>query len=180
MGRAPRRTTRREHRASRAPLGLLIFFLLAPLAAGCRGAAEPDEPSAKPGDFETRLVLKNAAGRESTEFQSGEPITLVVTIVNRSGESRVLTLRSSQTHDCVVSAGKSQEIWRWSSGRRFAQMITDLSFAPSESRTFTVVWDQTDGKGGSVPSGEYRAVGLVPAGLPGSVSGTVSFAIRAP
>ncbi|MBI4169608.1 MAG: hypothetical protein HY510_06695 [Acidobacteria bacterium] len=168
-----RERTRKVRRVRAAP-GVLLSFLLAAPTAGCAG---DEEPVAKP-DFETQLVLKNASGKESNEFRSGEPITLVVTIRNRADEARALTLPSSQTHDCLVYAGKDVEVWRWSSGRMFAQVITELTFARGEARSFTVTWDQTDRKGVPVLPGEYQAVGLVPVRAPGSRSGPVIFTIR--
>lgn len=129
-------------------------------------------------DFETRLVLKDAAGKEAHVFRSGEPVTLLVTIRNRSDAGRTLTLPTSQTHDCIAYAGKDKEVWRWSAGRMFAQVITALTFAPGESRTFTATWDLTDPRGAPLPPGDYQAVGLVPARTPGARSEPVAFTIR--
>jgi hypothetical protein len=131
-------------------------------------------------DFETRLTLKDAAGKKASAFRSSETITLVVTIRNRSDAARTLTLPTSQTHDCIVYAGKGEEVWRWSAGRMFAQVMTETAFASGESRSFTATWDQTDRKGAPLPPGDYRAVGLVPAGVPGVRSDPVTFAIRPP
>ncbi|MGH8707992.1 MAG: BsuPI-related putative proteinase inhibitor [Burkholderiales bacterium] len=131
-------------------------------------------------DFETRLVLKNTAGKESVEFRGRESITFAVTIRNRSDAARTLTLPSSQTYDCIVYSGKDREVWRWSAGRMFTQAITELSLAPGESRSFTLTWNQTDRKGAPLPAGDYRVVGLVPGRAPGLRSGTVAFTLRPP
>jgi hypothetical protein len=152
----------------------MLVLLIAP-----PGCVRGEETVTKP-DFETRLTLKDAAGKEASAFRSRETITLVVTIRNRGDAARSLTLPTSQTHDCIVQAGKGGEVWRWSSGRMFAQVITELTFAPGESRSFTATWDQTDPKGAPLPPGEYRAVGLVPAGAPGVRSDPVAFTIRPP
>ena len=172
--------------------GLLACLLAAP-AGGC---AAREEPVTQP-DFETRLVLKNAAGEEASAFRSGETITLVVTIRNRAAAPRSLTFSSSQTHDCFIyaaapkdagvpkdaggdsggDAGGRREVWRHSAGRMFAQVITDLTLAPGESRSFTATWNQTDAKGKPVPPGRYEAVGLVAGRAPGCRSDSVSFTI---
>jgi len=162
-------------RTSRWPgagFGLLLWLLLAAPVS-----AVGDENLATSA-FETSLVLKNTAGKESIEFRGRKPITFAVTIRNRSNAVRTLTLPSSQTHDCIVFSGKNQEVWRWSADRRFAQVITELSLAPGESRSFTSTWNLTDRKGAPLPPGDYRVVGLVPGRAPGLRSGPVAFTIR--
>jgi len=164
-------------RTSRRPgvsFGILLWLLLA--VPGCASGDENVVAS----DFETRLVLKNTAGKESIEFQSREPITLAVTIRNRSEAERTLTLPSSQTYDWIILSGKNKEVWRWSAGRMFAQVITELTFAPGESRSFTTTWNLTDGKGAPLPPGDYHVVGLVPGRAPGLRSGPVAFSVRPP
>lgn len=154
--------------------GVVIGLLIA--APGCaRG-----EDNVTASDFETRLVLTDTAGKEARAFNGRDPVTLIVTIRNRSGAPRTLTLPTSQTHDCIVYAGKDKEVWRWSAGRMFAQVMTELTFTPGESRAIAVRWDLTDPKGAPLPPGDYRAVGLVPARTPGARSDPVAFTIRPP
>ncbi len=157
---------------ARAACGVLIGILL-----GMPGCTRAEETATKT-DFETRLTLRNEGGKESTSFHAGEAVTLVITIRNRAGAERSLTLPSSQTHDVVVHADGQKEVWRWSSGRMFAQVITDLAFAPGETRTYTVTWDQTDRHGARVPPGDYRAVGLVARGALCCRSDPVAFTIK--
>jgi hypothetical protein len=152
---------------------VLAVLLAAP------GCARGEEAVTTP-DIETRLVLRGAAGKEAKEFRGREPITLVVTIRNRGDAECTLTLPTSQTHDCIVHDAGGREVWRWSAGRMFAQVLTELTLAPGASRTFTSTWDLTDRAGAPLPPGDYRAVGLVPARVPGARSDPVPFAIRPP
>ncbi len=159
---------------SRQPPARCVFLLFVLLVApACAGG---EENVAKP-DFETRLALRNAAGKESSAFRGRETITIVVTLRNRGDAPRTLTLPTSQTHDCLVYAGDRKEAWRWSFGRMFAQVITELTLAPGESRAFTSTWGLTDRKGAPLPPGEYQAVGLVPPGSAGLRSDPVAFTI---
>ena len=161
----------------RASLTALLAALLAAPAGGC---AAREEKSVDRPDFETRLELKNAAGEAAREFRSGETITFVVTIRNRSAAPRTLTLPTSQTHDCIVTSADHREVWRLSSGRMYAQMITEWTLKPGETRSFATPWDPLDVSGRPLPGGEYEAVGLVPARAPGCRSDKVRFTIRAP
>ena len=152
---------------------LFATFLAAP-AGGC---AAHEDPVTQP-DFETRLVLKNSAGDETLEFHAGETITFVVTLTNRASVPRTLTFPTSQTHDCIVSAADHKEVWRHSSGRMFAQVITELTLKPGESRAYTATWNQTDARGKPVPPGEYEAAGLVNGRAQGCRSEPLRFTIR--
>jgi hypothetical protein len=113
-------------------------------------------------------------------FRAGGTITLAITIRNRSGAARSLTLPTSQTHDAVIHGGGQKEIWRWSAGRMFAQVVTEQTFAPGESRAIAVRWDLSDSKGRPLPPGDYRAVGLIPGRTPGTRSEPLVFTIRPP
>jgi intracellular proteinase inhibitor BsuPI len=154
----------------------LISFFAALLAAPAGGCAAHEDPVTQP-DFETRLVLKNSAGDETREFKAGETITFVVTLTNRASVPRTLTFPTSQTHDCFVNTADHKEVWRHSSGRMFAQMITEVTLKPGESRVFTATWNQTDARSKPVPPGEYEAVGLVNGRAPGCRSEPLRFTI---
>jgi hypothetical protein len=170
--RCPPRATSATMRG--APRLLLFACLLGAPAGGC---AARDTPMTKP-DFETRIALKDPDGQEGREFPAGAVITFVVTIKNQSAAARTLTLPTGQTHEVVVADAGHKEIWRYSRGRMFAQVIVDLTLKPGESRSYTAAWDQTDAKGKALPPGDYEAVGLVPGGAPGCRSESFPFAIR--
>ncbi len=166
----------RSRRRREAALVTLLACLIAAPGGGC---AASEGPVAKP-DFETRLTLKNAAGEAAREFRGGETVTLVVTLRNRADAPRTLTLPTSQTHDCLVYDGNHKEVWRYSAGRMFAQMITEMTLAPGESRAFTVTWKQIDAQGRPLPPGDYEVVGLVPGRVPGCRSAAVPLTIGPP
>ena len=107
--------------------------------------------------------MQNSDGREARDFGRIEPVTLVLTVRNRADEPRSLTLPSSQTHDFAVSAGAGDEVWRWSAGRMFAQMLTEVTLAAGESRTFSETWDQVCSDDRPAAVGPYRLVGWIPA-----------------
>ena len=162
----------------RCSRGALRLFMLAGLMGSpTGGCAARDTPMTQP-DFETRIALKNSAGKEARDFPAGAVITFVVTVKNQAAAPRTLTLPTGQTHEVVVTDAGHKEVWRYSRGRMFAQVIVDLTLKPGESRSYTAAWDQTDVKGKALPPGDYEAVGLVPGGAPGCRSESFPFAIR--
>ena len=89
-----------------------------------------------------------------------------------------LTLPSTQTHDFAVSEGSGGEVWRWSAGLVFAQMLTELTLEADESRTFSSTWDQVCNDGTPAAPGRYQLVGRIPV-IDGEVSSAaVGFAIE--
>lgn len=161
-------------RRLRRPGVALLLCLMAGPASACAGDGE--KPAA-PNELDTRLLLMDQDGKEADAFAIGERVTFEVVVRNRTAKFRTLTLPSSQTHDIIVSR-KEREVWRWSAGRMFAQVVTEVTLPPGASRGYKVSWDLSGPNGTLVAPGEYRAVGLVPAGVPGTRSEPVVFTVR--
>ncbi|KTG10321.1 hypothetical protein AUR64_12150 [Haloprofundus marisrubri] len=76
-----------------------------------------------------------------------------LTVENQGDESVTLSFRDARRAEFVVSdAAGDGEVWRWSDGRMFAQMLGSETLDAGESMTFEGVWDDP------VP-GEYVAIG---------------------
>lgn len=124
------------------------------LAGTALGADGPGEAGAAP-PFEARLELEAAKGAARTTFAVGEPVVLALRVRNTSATPRSLELPSAQLYDFAVFAA-GREVWRWSRGRRFAQRLTELRFAPGEEK----VWRESVGPTAAPLSpGRYRAEG---------------------
>jgi hypothetical protein len=180
---------KRVHAGShRAALGtrILAFVVLIAVAlvgsvTGCRGEDERGTRRAAVATseaLELSLHLMDGAGREVESVGRGEAVTLRLVLRNDTGASQSLQCGSARTHDVVVTGADGREVWRWSHGRVFAQMLTDVAVAPGESREFRVTWNQTTNAGAAVPPGRYQARGSIPA-LSGELGSPVRiFAVR--
>lgn len=156
------------------PILLTLLLLSACGQQGPKGEVRRDTVT----EFETVLTLQDTDGRESDEFERDEAITMIIAIRNMTNAEKTLTLTTTQSYDCVVSDPDGREIWRWSNGRMFAQILTEMKFAPREEKRFAEVWDQLRSDGSSPAPGRFEAVGTIPAGIPGTTSGSVPFSIR--
>lgn len=138
-----------------------------------------EEPAGAAAEgLELRVHLGEAAGGEVESVARGEPVTLRLVLHNRGSGARQLQCPSARTYDLRVLAPDGGEIWRWSRGRVFAQMLTDVAVGPGESREFRVTWDQRSSDGAPVPPGRYQAEGSIPA-LGGEIrSPSLPFTIR--
>jgi hypothetical protein len=71
----------------------------------------------------------------------GGGMALTLTVTNTESKPVTYQLPSSQAFDFVAFHQKGAEVWRWSQGKVFAQVITPLTIDPAKSRIFTVSWD---------------------------------------
>jgi hypothetical protein len=76
-------------------------------------------------------------------------------ICNVGTASESLTYDTARELDLSVRRG-GHEIWRWSTGRRFATTPHDLALPVGECLSWTTTWAQVDGHGAAVGKGSYE------------------------
>ena len=112
--------------------------------------------------FTTTLVLRNSAGVETYEFARGEIIRFELTVRNRT-RTTVEMQSGSYHYDFVVfNNGSNSPRWVWGEGRAFTMEGITRTFAPDESKVFTVDWNQEISSGSTLPRGRYEARGVMP------------------
>jgi hypothetical protein len=148
-------------------VGLLAFA--APCGAG------PEPPAA--AGLELRLEIQDAEGRSARSFATGAPVGLVLEVRNAGSTPQRLEFPSGKTHDFAVSDARGREVWRWSSGRMFALMLSELELAPGESRSYAEPWDQRDAGGAPVAAGRYQVVASLACTPAPPPAGPVAFEI---
>jgi hypothetical protein len=139
----------------RAEAWLLCAAGLLGLAAPCGGAG-PERAAA--AGLELRLEIQDASGQGARRFAAGESIGLVLVVSNTSGAPQRLEFPTARTHDFAVADAGGREVWRWSHGRLFAQMLTQIELAPGESRRFAAEWDPRGAAAALALPGRYRVV----------------------
>ncbi|MFC4356676.1 BsuPI-related putative proteinase inhibitor [Halobium salinum] len=89
---------------------------------------------------------------------SAEPVDdavrFTLAVENDGEEAVTLSFRDSMRADFAVRAGDDDggtEVWRWSEGRMFAQMLGTETVGAGETVTFEGTWDDPE-------PGEYVAV----------------------
>ena len=81
----------------------------------------------------------------SLEVTVGEGVAFTFTVENGGDRGVELTFRDACKADFVVY-DDDREVWRYSDGRVFAQMLTSAELQPGESAAFTETWpDPTPG-----------------------------------
>jgi hypothetical protein len=117
--------------------------------------------------FVAHLELRDINGDTTDSFQRGELINLVLTVRNRLDSKATAEFTTARESDFVVVRENTNDVvWKWSHDRTFPQVATTLEFAPSETKSFSVTWNQTDSNGNALQAGTYEARGaLVYAGF---------------
>lgn len=97
---------------------------------------------------------------------AGKDVTLTLRVTNSSLQPVTVTFNSGQRFDFHISGPVS---WTWSRDRFFTQAIEHRTWAPGETREFTVTWAGVDDAGKPVPAGTYK-VAAVFTGASGKLS----------
>jgi LysM repeat protein len=87
-------------------------------------------------------------------YRRGEDVVITLVKTNVTGRNVTLRYRTAQRYDFVARRSQDQrEIWRWSRGRSFAQVASNVTLSPGSSQTFRVTWNQRDNLGRQVAPG---------------------------
>lgn len=84
-----------------------------------------------------------------------ETVRFTLTVFNYTDTRSILQFRTAQQYDFIVKTKGDEIIWQWSNGKMFADMLTTIELDPSEKKKFAEDY--------SLPAGEYKAMGIVPA-----------------
>lgn len=87
----------------------------------------------------------------SLDVSVNDEVSFRFAVTNADDEPLELTFRDAGQADFVVSTPDGEEMWRWSDGRMFAQVIQTSRLEPGETATFDGTWPDPE-------PGEYTAL----------------------
>jgi len=95
---------------------------------------------------------------DKTVYKLGETVNITFTISNESNVFQKLTFNTAQTYDFVIFNITKNDLgfYRWSQGKMFAQVITEINLEPDEVKIFKEQWNQKSNSGSPVSAGTYR------------------------
>lgn len=153
---------------------LLLRFAGIILCAGLvLGNTQCQQNNSSSGDsdgsptFVTTLAVESAHGIPTTSFASGESIQFVLSVHNRTNMPQTITTQVcvSQFDIAVVTAGTANVVFNGPvPGMQCMAISLDgvpMNFAANETKTFTVMWNQTGLAGQPVAPGNYEVMGGV-------------------
>ena len=123
----------------------LIALALVPLFSACgpfSRSAEPERRKPVTGDSLAAVL--------EVKVQNGVQFALRVT--NNTPAKLELLFPSGQTHDFVVVDSAGREVWRWSEGRMFTQVLQNRVLDTNGILAIDAAWHSR------VPPGRYIAI----------------------
>lgn len=73
-----------------------------------------------------------------------DAVSFSYAVTNAGDEAVDLQFPTAQTHDVVVVSDGDTELWRFSEGRMFAQMLQSSTLDPGETVTYDCSWDDPE------------------------------------
>jgi hypothetical protein len=125
------------------------------------GTAAPTTPAVRPNPTVATVTAENPRLVVSVEPAPGG-LKLEMLVVNVSDKLLPFKYNSSQNYDFVITdPATGQEVWRWSRGTNFAQVVRSDSIRGSSKWTYSEVWNRRDNDKNPVSPGRYRLVGIL-------------------
>ena len=84
-------------------------------------------------------------------------------LINLSGVPQTLTFNTGQQFEITVTDENGKEVYRYSDGKVFTEVIWEKTINAGESLKWQDVWDMTDKEGNRAEPGKYKAVITIPA-----------------
>jgi hypothetical protein len=106
---------------------------------------------------------------------TGNFLTARLTVRNTQAQPLALTFPTGQQYDLVIRDVSGKEVYRWSAGKLFTQVLVSESIVGE--RNWTVLAPLNPG-GQRLPAGNYTAEGIETASTPGPLSAIVPFTVR--
>ncbi len=89
------------------------------------------------------------------DFRAGKKIPINILVKNVGREIEFLHYNSEQRFDVEVKDSEEKPVWRWSQGRFFAMVRSQIKLLPDDSEEYHTTWSQKDSAGNQVPPGQY-------------------------
>ena len=155
-------------RVMRVRLGLCLVGVAAiiVLLGGCsKGEPETRSKKIKEGNLELSIAVRKG------DLKAGKKTPITIKAENVGREIEFLHFGTEQRYDLEVKDSKDKPVWRWSQGRFFGLVLTEIKLEPEESDDYDVVWSLKDAAGNQIPPGKYTLTANMTADeLPKTVS----------
>jgi hypothetical protein len=100
---------------------------------------------------------------DRAQYKPSEPVRLTFTVRNDGSAPATFEFRSGQRFDLVVLDPQGQQVWQWSAGQFFVQVLGSVTLPPGQSWSFEATWDQRDARSAPVAPARYRIEGWLTA-----------------
>ena len=86
-----------------------------------------------------------------------------MSVTNTSDKLLPFRFQSGQSYDFAIHDASGREVWRWSRGNFFTQVVRNDSIRASAKWQFEATWNRKDNDDNPVPPGAYRLTAILTA-----------------
>lgn len=113
-----------------------------------------------------------ALSADKAAYAVGEPVFFTLRVANETSKPVHLSFRTAQRFDLVIHDSQGREVWRWSGGRVFGQVLEEETLNPDGGELlFRAIIER------GLPKGMYTVTGIIPA-LEGALLARTTLTIR--
>jgi hypothetical protein len=116
--------------------------------------------------------LKLVLTADKAVYAPNEPIRLTLKVVNETPKLVSLSFLSAQRFDLIIQDQQGREVWRWSAGRVFAQILGEEMLKPSGGEFLSRAMVSAH-----FAHGVYTVRGIIPA-LEGAMSTSIPVTVQ--
>jgi len=130
-----------------------------PATPGAPGTPVPAAGAAIP--TVAQVTAENPALILSAESAPGG-MKLELLVINKADKLLPFKFNSSKSYDFVITdTATEKEVWRWSRGTVFSQVLRSDSIRGNSKWTYSEIWNRRDNDRNPIPPGRYRVVGIL-------------------
>ncbi|HEY3375552.1 MAG TPA: BsuPI-related putative proteinase inhibitor [Candidatus Aquicultor sp.] len=150
-------------------IGLLLVSCTAQNKADNPSASKPTSASGtvgvQDGDNSTVMVadIKVSAKISSENVRPGQRLKVTLNVLNTASQVRELTFNTGQKYDLLIKEKEGRNVWRWSAGKMFSQMIETVRLGPGKSVSYEAEWPGTGSLERPLKPGTYTVTANITA-----------------
>ena len=130
--------------------------MFALFGAAVLGGGKGDEVSKTEGEKVRDSRFGACLTTDKALYTVGQPVNIEFCIFNRTGQEITLHYRDAQRYDFILEDDEGKEVWRWSDGRMFSQVLGEEKLGTGREEIIYAVKYQ-----GKIKPGKYRITGSI-------------------
>lgn len=137
----------------KAPV-VLSLASLGVLAFACAPRARGGDPGSSAKAAAERREPPRIESALNVDIGDAHAVRFDFSVTNAGGGKVEMTFPSGKTHDVIVLDSLGRQVWRWSDGRMFTQLLQNKVLRGADTLDF-------DGRWANPPRGRYVAVAML-------------------
>ncbi len=119
-------------------LTFLLLCILCVGVLGCKGTKSGDTSRRPAFSVVTADGVRVSLSINARLINKNYPVGVCLSVTNLRKKNLRLVSNSAQLFEFTIYLKKGTRVWRWSDGKFFAQVVTEIKFAPGETRNYRI------------------------------------------